>query len=180
MEIITKIFTAFLEILRLGKLPGFVVACICWVLLLLPTFIRRFISIDPAIQDHRGLIGLIAVISTVYFLAILIYDWSSKSIRNRRIKKFIIGNLKNLTDDEKSVLIPYIEKKSRTQYYEICNGVANGLEAKKILYLASSVGADYKEFPYNIQDIAYDYLVGHPELLKLDEKDIEFVYDEEP
>jgi hypothetical protein len=167
MEIITKIFTAFLEILRLGKLPGFVVACICWVLLLLPTSIRRFISIDSVILDHRGLIGLIAIISTVYFLAILIYDWSSKRIRISRIKRFIIGNLKNLTDDEKRILIPYIENKSRTQYYEISDGVANGLEIKKILYRASSVGANYTEFPYNIQDIAYDYLAGHPELLKL-------------
>jgi hypothetical protein len=167
MEIITKIFTVFLEILRLGKLPGFVVACICWVLLLLPTFIRRFISIDSVIQDHRGLIGFIAVISTVYFLAILIYDWSSKSIYNRNIRKLIIGNLKNLTNDEKLILIPYIKENSRTQYYEISNGVANGLEEKKILYRSSVIGARYTKFSYNIQDIAFDYLMKHPELIKI-------------
>lgn len=165
-NLIIGIFQTFIEILKLGKLPAFVISIISWVLLLIPLPFQQFISIDTITQKYRSYIGLCAVFFTVYFLLILIYECGARKIKNFRIERAIIGRLKNLSNDEKEILIPYIRQRVRTQYHSIDNGVANGLEAKHVLYQASSVGNG--GFPYNIQDIAYDYLLKHPQLLELD------------
>jgi len=100
---VKEIISAFLELLKTGKLPGFIVAFVCWSLLLLPPKVKHFIAIDKIIQNHSTIIGLLATISTAYFFAILIYEVSSKKIRTFTIRRTIIKKLKNLTEDEKKI-----------------------------------------------------------------------------
>lgn len=45
-------------------------------------------------------------------------------------------------------------------------GTAEGLRAKNILYRASSISLSHDLFSYNIQDVAYDYLIKNKPLLK--------------
>lgn len=168
-NIVLATFSTFIEILKLGKLPAVVASCVTWVLLLLPVSFKRFMSIDSMVQDYRSYIGLCAVVFPVYFLSILIYEEASRKIRDFKIRRMIISRLKKLSEDEKGILVPYIQRRLRTQYYAIDSGVANGLTAKHILFRTSNVGVDGVNFPYNIQDIAYDYLLKHPELVELEE-----------
>jgi len=168
-NIIVEIFNTFIKILKLGKLPTFVLSIIGWVLLFMPKSLQQFVSIETIIQEYRSHIGLCAVVFTVYFLSILVYERGSVKIRNFRVERAIIAKLKHLSNDEKMILTPYIRQRVRTKYYPIDNGVANGLEAKHILYRASILSAGDVDFPYNIQDIAYDCLLKHPQFLELDE-----------
>ena len=77
------------------------------------------------------------------------------------IKKY----LKNLTDDEKETIRPYIFENKRTQHFSMGEGTAESLVAKKILYRSSTLGVALDIFPYSIQDIAFNYLVKNPNLL---------------
>ena len=99
------------------------------------------------------LIGISVVESVNRWLQV----WRLRTTWNSRLKK--------LTEDEKAVLRKYVANNVRTQHLSFSNGVANGLEAKQVLYRASSLGMHGDYFAYNIQDCAYSILERHPEYL---------------
>lgn len=74
-------------------------------------------------------------------------------------------SLHELTPDEKSYLAAYVLDDVNTQYMQIDDGIAGGLNAKGIIYRASNVGDMLRGWAYNIQPWAKDYLREHPHLL---------------
>ncbi|MBI3319988.1 MAG: superinfection exclusion B family protein [Candidatus Omnitrophica bacterium] len=59
----------------------------------------------------------------------------------------------------------YVEGKTRTQYFQIEDGVIQGLVAVDVLYRSAQVGHLLSGFAYNIQPWAWEYLNRHPDLL---------------
>jgi len=54
----------------------------------------------------------------------------------------------------------------RTQYFEISDGIVQGLFLEGILFRPSNVSSHYTTWAYNIQPWVWDYLNKHPDLVK--------------
>lgn len=79
-------------------------------------------------------------------------------------------SLQRLSAEEKAYLRGYILDNTKTQYFEVTDGVVQGLVAAKILYRSASITGRYSKsyipmIAYNIQPWAWEYLNKHPELL---------------
>jgi hypothetical protein len=76
--------------------------------------------------------------------------------------------LEELTEEEKEFLRPYILAGENTQHASIYDGIANGLEARRIVYRASQMsvaGTPGLLFPWNLQPYARTMLSEEPYLL---------------
>jgi len=119
-------------------------------------------------NDHRVWIGLVFLFSSCLLLARLgseTWNWFAQRIRWHRTLKRRQARLRDLTPQERTALRRYIRDKTRTQYFQIEDGVIQGLEAVDVLYRSAQVGHLISGFAYNIQPWAWEYLNQHPELL---------------
>ncbi len=74
-------------------------------------------------------------------------------------------SLRNLTPDEKAYLVPYIRDQSNTQYFQLEDGISNGLVAKQILYRAANIGSLMTGWAFNLQPWVREYLAANPDVL---------------
>jgi hypothetical protein len=162
---LTALSEKFLQIGKLGKLPSFVFGSICWTFILLPVKISEILGITDIINSNRALIGFFSIFFTIYLLSFLTYEYLREHLSQWIIINRVKKRLRNLTKDEKEALRPFIEENKRTQQFSLSDGIAGGLEAKEILYRSSTLGSFRDEFPYNIQDHAFEYLSTHKYLV---------------
>src|SRR5207249_1700274 len=73
--------------------------------------------------------------------------------------------LHRLAPDEMLALRRYISEDVSTLLFPLGDGVANNLEAKGLLYRASTIGNAIDGFPYTIVPWVGEYLIKHPDLL---------------
>jgi hypothetical protein len=109
------------------------------------------------------LLSVVLLISQVFEKIWILFG---EAYRSRNKIRELQKSITYLGPQEKAILREYIENKQTTRYYELSNGVVNGLEYKKILYPSSQISAYYLIFPYNIQPWVWTYLNKHPEILE--------------
>lgn len=118
-------------------------------------------------SDYRGLLGLGLIFSSTA-LVVRFITWAlepfTDALKERRSLKRRHQRLHDLTPRERTMLRPYINDQTRTQYLNPGSGIVSGLASVRIIYRASNMG-DYNSLPYNLQPWAWDYLNKHPELL---------------
>jgi hypothetical protein len=153
------------QLAKMGKLPSFILGFICWVFLLLPTTVSDLLGITSIINSNRTYFGFGALIFSVYFLAFLAYEFSENLFSKWKIIRRVRKYLRDLTEDEKVALRPFIYENVRTQQFSMSEGTAGSLEGKKIIYRSSNIGSFDGAFPYSIQDIAFKYLKANTQLL---------------
>ncbi len=162
---ISVISDKIFQIGKMGKLPSFVLACICWSFILLPVSLSDLLGISEMINSNRSTIGIWAILLTVYLLSFLAYEYLSGYFTQLIILKRVKKRLRNLTNDEKDALRHYIEENKRTHQFRMSDGIAGGLLAKQIIYRSSNLGSIGDYFPYNIHDYAFEYLKKYKHLL---------------
>lgn len=118
-----------------------------------------------ALEPHVGWFAVVGLACISLLVGVSVVEASNRRLQARRLHVGWTRLLRNLTDDEKAVLRKYMDQNVRTQHLSFSDGVANGLEAKKIIYRASSLGSHMAFFAYNIQDGAFEILAKHPEYL---------------
>jgi hypothetical protein len=123
-------------------------------------------------QSHRTELGVV-LIASASLLVIHAAFATAPVVKRRwitwRFQRGTRTTLANLTVAEKQFIRPYIVEGENTRYLSIYDGVANGLEAKNIVYKASHVtvpGRPGMLCPFNLQPYARTYLNKKPELLK--------------
>jgi hypothetical protein len=137
-------------------------------LLFLPDTTIAQLGLEEVRHTYRTQIGVAFVLSASLIAARLIsvlWDILLSPWYHWRFNRVIFKTLTELTLAEKSFLAPFITAGQNTQYAEMYDGVAKGLEAKKILYRSSNISAPGGAFPYNLQSYARKMLVDHPSLL---------------
>ena len=137
-------------------------------LLFLPSEVLDKIGLKDFRDTQKTWIGLVFLGSTVFlssYAAEEIWTTSKKAYLERRQLKSWQNQIVDLSPPEKLVLREYIENQETTRYFEISNGIVNGLVAKKILYCASNIGAYWTSFPFNMQPWAWKYLNEHTDIL---------------
>jgi hypothetical protein len=92
----------------------------------------------------------VLVVSLASHAAQIVGTWLNEWRLRRRLR----STLTDLTKAEKEFLRPYILQNENTRHQSIYDGVANGLEAKGIIYRASNFsvpGTPGIPFPWNLQ-----------------------------
>lgn len=138
------------------------------VLLFAPEGLSETLGTAELVKQHRSIIGLIFIGSWALLLAHLI-SWGSKRVvaarQSHRERVIRESQLRDLTPEERHLLVPYVLKSQTTQRFACDDGIAGGLEARGILF-RSSKWFKPDRIPYNLQPWARKHLQAHPELLK--------------
>ena len=136
-------------------------------LLLAPDSFITTIGLSEILTRYRSYLG-IALLSSIVIMVVRLVGWLYKRtnlhISQKHQEKLLIQSLSELTPGEKAYLLPYIADKRNTQYFLIEDGIASGLVAKNILYLASNLG--HPDFAYNMQPWARRHLAKNVNLLQ--------------
>ena len=137
------------------------------------TILERF-GLVEFVTDFRSWVGIVFLLASALILTDIIIhfiEWIKINYKNLRRNRFRLERFKNLTPEEKDILLGYLVQETRTQYFPINDGVVKGLEAEKIIFRSSNIGELYS-WSFNIQPWAWEYLNKHSELLELNQMDI--------
>jgi len=164
-----KYIKALLEFLKLA--PRYLIALVIVGALLLfspESFLGRM-GMTGFMQEHRGWVGLVTVLSLVLFLVdrtIAIYRGVERGRTRRAGEKRISRRLDDLTEREKQVLRYYINNKTKTNVLDMSCGVVEGLADAGIIARASYYSDVGTFFAYNMTEFAWAYLKERPHLLE--------------
>jgi hypothetical protein len=144
--------------------------------LMAPASVLGFMSLnDFWLRPYIGIVTIVAasllVMHGAGYLVDRVKEKRAKKREQEEWEKNVADTLSSLTPAEKRALQPYILKNQNSQLFNYGNGVANGLVAKNILYIASQLGY-WNNFPYNLQPWAREYLAKHLELLQISESEL--------
>lgn len=152
----------------------FIVACICWSIVIIPVNIWQSMGLLNLWNLFRPWIFGVGLLATIWLVSGGVYDlaklgikkWSEK--RESNIKKSAREQLLlSSSRVEKEVLTRYIAEDTTTLAFEMRDGIVNGLIAKGILYRASQgTNPMSYDFDTNIQNWVWDYIKNHPEFLQ--------------
>lgn len=162
------ILKSALEILKLAPRYLIALGIMSAVLLFSPKgFLERIGLVDFA-HNNRQWLGLTLVVTSGLFFVAMVAE-GLRAFRRRRWHKKAITELKSslrrLTEEEKQILRFYCVKETKTNYLRVTDGVVQGLVAKGIIQMASNLGDMVDGFAHNINEIVWQELNEHPDLL---------------
>ena len=124
-------------------------------------------GVKTFVADNRGYIGVAFLITVALLIpeaGVLLYRRYTglrvKSTASKKLDRF----LRNMTFEEKRILRQYIERQTKTAYFDIENGVVGGLDDDGIIYKATNLRRTNR-CAYNIVPDVWDYLQKHPDVL---------------
>jgi hypothetical protein len=156
--------------LTMGAVPLGGTAIASAVVLFSPSTFLVSLGLQGVVDVIRPYLGGAFVLSMSLLICLAIKGiWDSvlrSQLRDALAVRFHRRELHSLTQEEKAYLRPFIEKQTRSQSFAINDGIAMGLEQRKIIIRVSSLGhpGGYN-FPFQIQPWAWKYLNKHPELV---------------
>lgn len=162
------------DFLALNYRSLFIVACVCWIIVVIPTSTWQGLQLLNLWIQLRPWVFGVGLVATIWLVSGGLYDlaklgigkWSEK--RDSSIKKAVHEQLLlSLSRVEKEVLARYIADDTTTVAFDMRDGIVNGLIAKDILYRASQ-GSNPMSFSFdtNIQNWVWEYIANHPEFLQ--------------
>lgn len=163
-------FHELLELIKLSNKRLVAVSLMCAILLFSPINFLKLLSLDNFSLHYKSWIGTVFLIATCILIAEIIVKVFNL-IKNKTIEivnyKRRIELLRNLTRDEKLLLINYMMDKTHTRIHDCRRGIIQDLEYKEILFRSSESSEDGILFDYKIQPWAWDYLNKRQNLLDL-------------
>jgi hypothetical protein len=155
------------ELLSLDYRSVFIVACVCWVIVLIPPNIWQDVGWFGVWSQFKAWIFIIALLFTIWFVSSGLYDLSSSSFQKWSKRNNMRAQILYASRVEKEILARYLAEDTTTIAFEVRDGIVNGLISKGILYRASNLSNPMSyDFDTNIQPWAWEYLKKHPEVLK--------------
>jgi hypothetical protein len=156
--------------LSMGAVPLGGTAIASAFVLLSPSSILTPLGLKEVIEVVRPYLGGAFVLSTSLLICLAMKGvWDNlirRQLRDSLTVRLHRRELHSLTEDEKDYLRRYIEKQTRSCTFALNDGIAMGLQQRKIIIRASNLGipGGYS-FPFQIQPWAWEYLNKHPELV---------------
>jgi hypothetical protein len=161
--------TALTKLKDAGPLIYAAVLIACLLLLFLPRYFITELGLDTFVKSYRMYVG-VGVLASASLLSahliVFIANFVSEPLAAWRLDKIWLKTLAELTEAEKEFLRPYIASGQNTQYASISDGVPQGLQAKHLIFRASTLSIPGGLFPYNLQPYARRLLKEHPHLLE--------------
>jgi hypothetical protein len=156
------------ELLKLAPRYLAAIALLSGILLFLPTSWANFLGAHEIVQNFRPWIGIVFPGSISLLTVDAACRWIDSAKSSRRHEKWVESvekKLQSLTEDEKQILRFYFANQTKTNTLRINDGVVNGLVATGIIHLAARQGTLIGGFAHNIDDVAWDYIHEHADIL---------------
>lgn len=165
----TEAVKSLIEVLKLAPKYLVAVALIAGALIFLPESWLQLLGLQEISTRYRAWFGLAFLISAgicIVAVASWIINWVLNIFRRRRVQRFVIDKLHNLTEDEKQILRYYFAKGTRSNTLKVDDGVVQELVACGIIYRSAQFGNMLEGFSHNISDLAWDYIHLNPSILQ--------------
>jgi hypothetical protein len=137
-------------------------------LLFLPDNVLARIGLAHLLDTYRMYVGVIFIASASLLAVSMILSVGAPlldMLDTWRLHRSGLKTLRDLTDDEKRFLRPYIHSGENTQYAQYSDGVVRGLDHKGVIYRASNVSMPGGGFPFNLQPYMRRLLKEHSYLI---------------
>ena len=128
------------------------------ILIVIPAQVQEILAINNMIRSIKPIVGLLCLLSLSIILVKGPIYFIIEFIKKYFCKRNYYKKLKNLTEEEQTIISTYINKKTKTQYLDFKNGVVCELENNEIIYKASSFRDGPYLWAYNIKPWAWEYL----------------------
>ncbi len=165
---LAEIGNLILECLKLAPRYIIAIGLVAGMILFGPDNLIKKCGLAEFAQNYRSVLG-IAFLGSIALGCIGTCRWIFSQIQSliwdRKVREHITKRLHSLTEDEKQILRYYIVKQTRANTLRADDGVVQGLVSDHIIYMSASLGSLVEGFAHNINDIAWDYLNEHRELL---------------
>lgn len=142
---------------------GIWIVSVCGIII--PKNIVNYLGLLKIKQQYQTTISLVFIGISAYYIAVLlvlIFKKISEKLKIRKLNKYFTKSLRELTSDEKSVLLSFYDedkKEFRLQTnLSIQNSAVNLLSTKMIISRGSQIGDLYTGFNFYIQPGAYKEL----------------------
>lgn len=165
----TEAVKSLIEVLKLAPKYLVAVALIAGALIFLPESWLQLLGLQEISTQYRAWFGLAFLVSAgicIVAIASWIANWILNIFRRRRVQRFVIKKLDNLTEDEKQILRYYFAKGTRSNTLKVDDGVVQELVACRIIYRSAQLGNMLEGFSHNISDLAWDYIHLNPSILQ--------------
>ena len=116
-------------------------------------------------NQNAETIGLAFIISLVAVVVQATLWLKNNTWAPYQIRKDMEKYLHDLSVQEKQILCGYVLNGIKTQYFQVEDGVVQGLNHQQIIYRSSNVGHMIRGFAYNIETWAYEYLSKNKQLI---------------
>ena len=137
-------------------------------LLFVSTSVLDRIGLSALVQEYRGYIGAVFVLSASLLaprafniISSPFVNWS----KERNLYRNVISNINSMTEEEKSYIRAFVDDGRNTIHVPISDGIMGGLHAKGLVFRPTSVG-NSSSWPYNLQPIVRKILEKDPGLLR--------------
>ena len=159
---------SILEFLKLAPRYLIALGVMAAVLLFSPKEFLEQIGLVELTKNYRPWLGLTLVVtSSLFIVSMISVGWTA--FRRWRWRKNAVAELKaslrRLTEEEKQILRFYYAKETKTNYLRVTDGVVQGLVSKGIIQMSSNMGDMVDGFAHNINEIVWQELHEHPEIL---------------
>jgi Super-infection exclusion protein B len=121
------------EFLSLDYRSLFILACVSWVIVVIPINIWREIGLVNLWQQIRPVVFIIGLLATVWLLSRGLYDLVTVNIDTIKKQKASEELILTLSRVEKEILARYMFEDTTTLSFDVRDGIVNGLVTKGIL-----------------------------------------------
>ena len=145
------------------------IAIVLGLLLFGPAIILKKLALEPFYADYRKYIGFVFLIAIVLLLLLalsFLYTYFQKRLTSKRNLQQQQQRLLSLTPEEKEILSRHTSNNTKTQYFDLYDGVVSGLEQEGIIFRSANLSRHTTCFAYNISSWAWVYLNKNPHLLE--------------
>ena len=162
----------FFDWIKLKPRHLFGVALAAGVLLFIRDDLAAELGLLELRNNYKGWIGAAFVASSVLYVTYGLSNagnWTLLKVRQWRNRRVDYKALGRLTEEEREILRPYIERQTKTRSLNMESGIVNELVAKGLLFRSSQVATRWPGGAYmvdhNMQPWVWEYFNKHRELL---------------
>ena len=171
----------FLQIIHLKPRSLFGISIVGILLLFNPYGILISFGLENIVDEYRGLIGFITLVTIVFFVIELI-PWIKNKYFIHSYNKQVLSYLESLSQDESFMLLYCKKNNMRSLSLSLTNSIANSLVSKGILEQAGGTG-NMTAWTYTVSDVVWNKITKNEHILPtISDEDLkryeEYMYNE--
>ena len=156
-------FDKFLKLLHLEPRTLFGIVLLGVILLFGKENFLTIFGLEIFRNDYRGWIGIITLISAIFFL-IQLLPWIQNIYHQYRYEQKVIEYLSSLSREESLLLLYCKRKKQQSLSLPVTHGTAKSLVSKGIMQQAGGNGS-MMEWPYTISNTVWTKIINDETIL---------------
>lgn len=159
----SEAFDKFLKLLHLEPRKLFGIMLLGTILLFGTEAFLTIFGLEVFRNEYRGWIGIITLISSVFFL-VQLFPWVQNLYHQYQYKQKVLAYLSSLSREESLMLLYCKRRNQQSLSLPITHGTATSLASKGIMRQASGNGS-MMEWPYTISSVIWKKILEDERVL---------------